>query len=440
MLGYYINLALRSLRQNGVLTVLMITAIGVGIGASMTTLSIFRAMSSNPIRDKSSRLFTPQIDNYGPGGEGAVTEPTSDHLPMELTYTDSVALMRAHRARHQVAMYATVVAVTPPDPRQLPIQVPTRATYADFFTMFDVPFEYGAPWSALDDDGAAPVIVLARDLNDRLFGGANSVGRTLRLNDQEYRITGVIEDWNPMPRFYDLYSGKFGGPEEIFMPFTRAVAQRLPSAGMTQCLKNPGTGPDVLLHSECVWTQLWVELPNDAAVRAYRSYLAGYVAEQRRVGRFGWPARSALRDVSQWLGYNRIVSSEVSVLLLVSLAFLLVCLLNAVGLMLAKFMARAPHVCTRRALGADRQAVFGQCLVEAGVVGILGGLVGVGLMMLGLHVAAGLFSGAAVALTRPDGGDVAIALALSVGATLLAAMYPTWRASHVQPAWHLKVQ
>ena len=57
MFTYYLTLALRSLRRNVVLTVLMIAAIGVGIGASMTTLTVFRAMAGDPIPRKSRQLF-----------------------------------------------------------------------------------------------------------------------------------------------------------------------------------------------------------------------------------------------------------------------------------------------------------------------------------------------------------------------------------------------
>lgn len=59
-------MALRSLRSHVALTSLMILAIGVGIGASMTMLTIFRAASGNPIPEKSAQLFVPQIDNFGP--------------------------------------------------------------------------------------------------------------------------------------------------------------------------------------------------------------------------------------------------------------------------------------------------------------------------------------------------------------------------------------
>ena len=137
--GYYFNLAMRSLRRNVVFTTLMIIAIGVGIGASMTMLTILRAASGDPIPQKSARLFVPQIDTLGP--KRNVPPRTEDLLPTWLTYRDVTALMRAHAATRQAGMYPTTLSITPPDPAQNPLQVYARATYSDFFAMFDVPFE-----------------------------------------------------------------------------------------------------------------------------------------------------------------------------------------------------------------------------------------------------------------------------------------------------------
>src|SRR5689334_13993211 len=121
MFGYYFNLALRSLRRNITLTVLMIVAIGIGIGASMTMLTVFRAASGDPIPQKSAQLFVPQLDNFGP--QSNAPSQFSDLLVPELTYTDATALMRAHTAVRQAAMYPTLLAVTPSDPARNPIQV-----------------------------------------------------------------------------------------------------------------------------------------------------------------------------------------------------------------------------------------------------------------------------------------------------------------------------
>lgn len=62
MLGYYFNLAVRSFRRNKALTALMVLAIALGIGASMTTLTVFHVLSGDPIPDKSDRLFYVQLD------------------------------------------------------------------------------------------------------------------------------------------------------------------------------------------------------------------------------------------------------------------------------------------------------------------------------------------------------------------------------------------
>jgi putative ABC transport system permease protein len=439
MFGYYLKLALRSLRRNVVLTALMVIAIGVGIGASMTMLTIFRAASGDPIPQKSAQLFVPQIDNFGP--QPNAPPQSEDQLPNDLTYADAMALMRAHAAFHQAAMYATTVSITPPDASQIPIQGYARATYGDFFPMFDVPFEYGAPWGRVEDDAHASVVVLTRALNDRLFGGANSVGRTLTIGDKSYKVIGVVDRWQPSPRFYDLGQDSFTGADELFLPFTRAIDAQMQTSGNFNCDRaGAGTGWEGILHSNCVWIHFWVELPTAADAAKYRIFLHNYAAEQRQAGRFNWPPHVALRDVVQWLSYSHVVPDAVGTLTSVSFAILLVCLLNATGLMLAKFMARAGSLGVRRAIGADRPAIFAQCLVEAGVIGLTGGALGVGLTKFGLMTCRPALTEDLAVLTRLHGSDVLIALAVAIAATLLAGLYPSWRATQVQPASQLKVQ
>jgi putative ABC transport system permease protein len=439
MLNYYITLALRSLKRNVVLTALMIAAIGVGIGASMTTLTVFRAMAGDPIPGKSRQLFAVQIDNWGP--KKGIVSGDKDNLQDQISYIDATALMNARAAHRQSAMYTTGFALTPSNQDLRPFQVQARAAYADFFAMFDVPFRYGAPWTRADDDAHADVVVIDHDLNDKVFGGANSVGKTLNLDNHEYRVVGVLDRWQPTPKFYDLNNNKYGTPEAAFIPFTRAIDQQLATWGNNNCSNEAGApGWEGRLRSECIWLQFWAELPTAADVEHYRSFLNGYAAEQRRLGRFHWAPNTRIRDVRDWLAYQHAVSDEVRILVLVSFSFLLVCLLNAMGLMLAKIMGRASDIGVRRALGANRRAIFAQCLIEAGVVGLAGALLGLLLTMLGLMGLRSLLSEQVVRLTHFSMSDVAIAVSLSVVATILAGLYPTWRAAQVQPAWQLKAQ
>jgi putative ABC transport system permease protein len=437
MFTYYFRLGLRSLRRNVVLTALMIAAIAVGIGASMTTLTVFRAMSGDPIPQKSHQLFAMQIDNWGPNKPG---EQSEDQLADQISYIDAMALMKAHAAKRQSAMYLTFLYLRPPGPQQKPLKVLVRAAYADFFPMFDVPFKYGGSWTASEDESRAAVVVITRGMNDRLFGGINSIGKIIHLDNEIYRIVGVLDDWRPIPHFYDLHIVPFGESDEIFLPFNRAIDKHMVGIGNTSCMAQVQAGWEARLRSDCVWLQFWAELPTTIEVQKYRRFLYNYAAEQQRVGRFNWPPHTQLRDVVQWLRYKHVVPSEVNILLLVSFGFLFVCLLNAMGLMLAKIMGRAGDIGVRRALGASRGAIFTQCLIETGVVGLAGGVFGLALTGLGLWSARALLPNDFGALTHLDVADVAIAVVLAIAATVMAGLYPTWRATHVVPAWQLKAQ
>ncbi|HEV2701466.1 MAG TPA: ABC transporter permease [Steroidobacteraceae bacterium] len=439
MFGYYLAEAVRNLRRNASMTLLMVLLIGIGIGASMTTLTIFRAMSGDPIPQKSAQLFTPQIDICGPRCQRS-PQARSDGLPDQLTYIDAVALMRLHAAARQAAMYATGTMVVPSDPQIPQLSVLARATYADFFSMFNLQFAYGAPWTAADDDAHAAVAVVTTSLSGRVFGGGSSVGKVLRLGGKDYRVVGVTSDWGPLPKFYDLGVGYFGGPEQVFIPFTRAVEEKMGPTSL-RCLPGSDSGTwEGVLRSECIWIEFWSELPNAIAARQYRELLGNYGATQRHDGRFSWLPRVQLRDVRQWLRYHNVASSEVKLLVIASFSFLFVCVLNVMGLMLARNMARSAEIGTRRALGGARGVIFAQYLTEAGVTGILGAALGLAMTWLGLACCRALLSRSIVLLTKLEAGDVMIAVVLATGVTVIAGLLPTWRAAHVEPALQLKNQ
>jgi putative ABC transport system permease protein len=433
MFGYYFGLGLRSLRRNPALTALMVMSIGFGVAASMTTYSIFRATSNNPIPQKSDELYAVQVANWKPD------DLSKGEPPSALSYIDVMALMRAHKARRQTALYPVGPSVIPEDPSRLPLRQTTYAVYGDAFPMFDIPFLYGGGWSGQEDQARAAVAVISKSLNDKLFNGTNSVGRELNLDGHNYRITGVMDAWDPQPLFFDAANtGGFGDPVDVFVPFTRAVDEQMPTAGNNNCNATPAPGWDGLIRSECIWLAYWVELPTSAQATAYRQFLHGYAAEQQRAGRFTWPPNVRLRNVTDWLDFQKVVPPESKISLLVSLGFLLICLVNTVGLLLAKFMRRAPEIGVRRALGASRAAIYTQFLIEAGAVGLAGGLLGLVLTGFGVLGIGLVFAPNIARLATLDVSLVALTLLVAILATVLAAFYPTWRAAQVQPAWQLK--
>jgi putative ABC transport system permease protein len=450
--AYYVRLALKSFRRNRGLTALMLAAIALGIGVCIMTMTVYHAMSGNPIWWKNDRLYAVTMDNWDSTRPQDALHP--DLPPPQLTYKDAVYLLGSNIPERKVVMYVRQSVLTGGVAQRKPLPVSTRVTTSDFFAMFDVPFLYGSGWNASGDQNALPVIVLSKQQNEKLFGGINSVGRTIRWDDHEFRIVGVLDAWSPAPRFYDLNNGAFSEPEDVYIPFgwTRTLGQ-YPNGGSTNCWRpEPNNTFAEFLGSDCVWIQMWVELPTSASRERMQGLMDGYWAEQRKAGRFPRPRDNRLTNVGQWLKDQGVVQNDNRMLVGIAFAFLAVCLLNTVGILLAKFLNAAAIAGVRRALGASRRQIFIQHLIEVGVLATAGAVLGLGLGALGLwgvHAlyvtnssvdAAEGFTGGYQQLTHFDAISVFWAVVLAVVSALAAGLYPAWRIGRVAPAVYLKSQ
>nr|WP_255682991.1 ABC transporter permease [Dyella sp. 2HG41-7] len=431
-MSYYFSLALRSLQRNRVLTALMVLAIAMGIGASMTTLTVLHVLSGDPLPGRSGSLYYPQIDPQDMDDFGPNVEP-----PDQLTWTDGMYLLKAKRATHQALMTEGMVPLQPTQSSVDPFQAASLYTTADFFPMFSVPFKFGQGWGAGEDDAKARIAVISSSLNDKLFNGANSVGKELRLQDASFHIVGVLGDWHPNPHFYELYMGSYDSDEDVYIPLSTSRDLKLEHDGTTNCWGGTGSDPNNLEHLSCVWLQFWVQLDSPADVAAYKAFLTHYSEDQHTAGRFLRPPNVRLRNVMQWLDYQRVVPSDAKLQVWLALGFLVVCLVNTVGLMLAKFMRRAGELGVRRALGASQSALFAQLLVESGVIGLAGGVGGLLLALIGLWLVRHQPADYA-ALAHMDIPMLLATLTLAVLASLLAGLLPAWRACRITPALQLK--
>jgi putative ABC transport system permease protein len=95
----------------------------------------------------------------------------------------------------------------------------------------------------------------------------------------------------------------------------------------------------------------------------------------------------------------------------------------------------------RLALGANKGSLFVQHMIEAGVIGAMGGVLGLGVAALGLEairrMLADLFMTDWIQLNLTVTG---ITIVLAIVSTIVAGLYPIWRACNVNPAIHLKTQ
>ena len=217
MFGYYLQLALRNLRRNPGLTALMIGAVALGIAVCVMTLTMYRAMSGNPIWWKNDVLYAVTMDFWDPQQPYWEDKPASAARAAHLPRRDGG--VRSDIPKHKVIMHKAVGILSVDGQQVKPERVTTRVTTKDFFTMFDVPFQYGGTWTDSADTGPEPVMVISRKMNETLFGGANSVGKRIRWDDNEFRIVGVRDNWMPLPTFYDVNNGALEEPEDVYIPF-----------------------------------------------------------------------------------------------------------------------------------------------------------------------------------------------------------------------------
>lgn len=438
MFGYYVKVALHNAARNKVITGLMILAIAVGIGASMTTLTVMHLLSGDPLPGKSGDIYYPQVD-VNPESKGREPYDVMD-------YRTAHDLWSAKQADSQTMVVSNPVKVRSEIPGAAPLMISSISTTADFFTMFDVPLQYGRSWVADDDERRSRVAVISHRLNQQLFGGRNSVGQSIRVKDTNLQIIGVLGAWRPSPLFYKIRGGRFSGGEtsgfygaadDVFLPLSASLEINDGDFQPFTCWAAPER-PGVLEGSPCVAVALWVKLDGPERVQAYDRFLRNYAAEQKRLGRIKHDDNTRMRSLMGWLDFNQVVPSDVKVQTALAFAFLLICLANVVGLLLAKFMRHGGEIGLRRALGASRVAVFTQCLVEAAVIGAIGGVLGLLLTLLGLwtiriqpvpyadlvHLDVAMFLGTFV---------------LSLVTSLVAGAIPAYRASSIQPVAQLKL-
>ncbi len=437
MLLHYLDLSWRSIKNTPVISFLMVFAIAIGIGITMTSLSVFHMMSMDPIPHKSSKIHYPQLQTIDEGEEWH----SKDNLPLQLTYQDANNLYNADVDVLSSPSFRTGFSVHLNSPDVKPRMEPARLVSREFFQIFERPFIYGEAWSRYEQDNKPYVVVITKEINDRFFNGENSVGKEIYLDNKSYRIVGVTEDWNHHVKYYDVNNGAFNSPESIYIPFTVAPLEEVVTWGNRNGWKNEQlSGYQDLLMSEVVWTQFWVQLENQEQKEAYGHFLMAYMADQKTRGRFKRDKLAyKLRNVNEWMEYNDVVSEDNRILVALSFMFLMVCVANILGLLLAKFLKRAPEVGVRRALGASKRQIFLQHIVEVSVIGLGGGVLGIAIAQLGLwgiRTTNEYYN----ALATMDWSMLLAAPAISLLASFIAGLYPAWLVCKTQPAIYLKSQ
>jgi putative ABC transport system permease protein len=212
------------------------------------------------------------------------------------------------------------------------------------------------------------------------------------------------------------------------------------------------SGFRALAASDCLSsTGVWVQLDTPQQYESYKQFLENYSRAQQQAGRFERSPNVRLATVSTWLEMNDVVGTQSKFQVVLALMFLGICVLNTIGMFLAKFTRAAPLMGIRRALGATRGDVIRQNLTEVTLLSTCAAILGIAAAAIGLHLIRAFvlmkstpdnpdFTTIAQSLSHMDGQMIVTAVTLSLFAGLLAGFYPAWRVGRLPPATFLKSQ
>jgi putative ABC transport system permease protein len=452
MFSYNLQLAIQSLKDKPSLTLLTILAIALGLGLYTTVATMGYQGNQVPLAHKSENLFLVQMDNREITAEPVVHQARL----VDTTYKDTINLMAMNLPGvQQTFNWSTYGILNVEDENINPLRTTAAVTNSNFFTMFEPPFLYGNGWDKSVEDNSEAVIVISKYMNDKLFGGDNSVGQTVRINTKVLKIIGVLDKWHLTRKFYDR-SYRSSNPDNFFIPYTFAMENNLPRRANFDCWAANADiarsfrteNKDRLINSECAWVTFWAEVP-DEQIEDYQQQLLNYIDSQKALGRFPRETLTYLTNLNDQLLYINGRNQFMNVFSMLATLFFAVCILNAVSILLAKFMRRTKEVSLRRALGAKKKTIIGQYVLEVAIIGLIGGVVGIIISYFGLQGMMNIQIYSSDYTTKLEDIQplfqldlmmIGQAFATGIFCTLVASIYPIWRICNIPPASQLKAQ
>lgn len=298
---------------------------------------------------------------------------------------------------------------------------------ADYWKMYDFKFISGKPFDKASIDAGEKVVVLTRSEARKIFGKEDVAGEEVNIDAVPYRVSGVIEDVNP------IMKATFSN---IYVPFEPATFTNTEDFGgvLVHLLMKPGVKEeDIKVLVEKRFSQLNTEKAkvNEEVIYHNDPHNAEIYAKKGVIS-------NSTPDLTSEHRGNYIL-------------YLLLILLPAINLscmMRGRLRHRVSEIGVRRAYGAKRSSIIWQILGENLIVTLIGGIIGFALSLLFIYFAADYFfsmssadsSALEYAAKNPSLSmlftwtNFFIALAVCFVLNLLSAFLPAWKASRVEPA------
>ncbi len=363
--------SVRLLRKSPAFTSIAVLTLALGIGMNTAIFSLIEAVMfrSLPVRDPEGLVVLKwearkEPDSDGMADFGDCNDPRGHRLS-----GCSLPLPLVNEIPAQTNVFTSLAASTGIGQMDLlggsgpAKRVQGQFISGGYFDMLGIMPAAGRLFSPADDQPSAdPVVVLSYKLWQSQFAGSHAIlGKTIRLNNKPYSVAGVAEpgfDSLSMANFFDLWvplvqqkelAGRWSPLQTGMGSFSYTILGRVkPGVPVSQA----EAAASVVFRNATVYRDRPIFKSDDEPHLKLK------------------PAQKELR------GRYHEVLRPVYVLMLCAGILLLIACANVAGLLVARAASREREIAVRLALGAGRNRLLGQLLVESLTLSMIGGALG----------------------------------------------------------------
>ncbi len=408
-LGQIFAMSLQSLKNNRLRTSLTILGVVVGIFSIIVIMTIL-TMLQNSIEEGVSFLSknTFQIQKYPPIRTGGHGEWEKYRNRKDITLDDYYRLQEMlPRAKYIAADQGMGGRVVKYRNKETNPNIYATGVTSAVMQTSSLSIREGRGIQETDVDYSRNVCVLGPDVEEKLFGGLDPVGKKVRLDNIELQVVGIFEK----------QPGMFGQSFDTFIAlpittFQSMYGKRTRSVDIT-----------VMSHSEDDYNDVI-----EAAIGAMRTIRKVQAGEENDFNIFS--NESLMGQINNITGGVKIGAMVVSIIALIAAG------VGIMNIMLVSVTERTKEIGIRKAIGARKNSILIQFLIEAVVLCLLGGFIGIA-----LGVGVGNLAGAALNATAAVPVDwVIIGLLLCVIVGVIFGTYPAYKAANLDPIEALRFE
>jgi len=397
--------ALRSLDAHFLRSLLATLGVLIGVGSVVACMSILEG-ATNKIIDDLSQLGSNAI-YVSP--ETARVENRIVGAAQTLVAEDMVALEREY-PRDIVAISGEAIGQAVIKRFEKSETYTVVATTERFFEIHAYNAHQGRVFSKSEaDDELSLVVVLGSKVAEKLFGGSDPVGETVKIQTTPYRVLGVMEPRGNV--------GLMNGDETVYIPLKSGLKRFFNRRWLN-------------------W--LTIEIASSADSDEVQKRIASLLRKRHNV-RIGeeddfkiFTQEEVLRNVNEATMIFKIVFYSIAGI------SLLVGGIGIMNIMLVSVTERTREIGVRMAVGARRMDILIQFLVEALIVTLLGGGFGLLLGMMFADLLDKVFAG--IFRTEITSGVVISALLTTTVVGVISGLYPAFKASRLDPVEALRYE